>query len=114
MPLSEEEQRILRQIEEQLQSDQRFANAVSPSGLYRHSARTLRWAIAGLVVGLGLLVVALQVHFLLAFVAFLAMLGCVLVIERTARAMGRAGIADVAATMRRHRSNATSRLRRKG
>jgi hypothetical protein len=42
------------------------------------------------------------------------MLACVLVIERTARAMGRAGIADVAATMRRHRSNASSRLRRKG
>ena len=47
MPLSEEEQRILRQIEEQLQSDQRFANAVSSSGLYRHSARTLRWAFDG-------------------------------------------------------------------
>ena len=114
MPLSEEEQRILRQIEEQLQSDQRFANAVSSSGLYRHSARTLRWAIAGLIIGLGLLVLALQVHYLLAFAVFIGMLACVLVIERTARAMGKVGMADVAATMRRHRTNASSRLRRKG
>lgn len=113
MPLSEEEQRILRQIEEQLQSDQRFANAVSSSGLYRHSARTLRWAIAGLVAGLVLLLVALQVHYVLAFAAFVGMLACVLVIERTARAMGKAGIADVAATMRRHRTSASSRLRRR-
>lgn len=113
MPLSEEEQRILRQIEEQLQSDQRFAHAVSSSGLYSHSARTLRWAIAGLVAGLALLVFALQVHYLLAFAAFLGMLGCLLVIERTARAMGRAGIADVAGAMRRHRASAASRFRRK-
>jgi hypothetical protein len=96
MPLSEDEQRILRQIEEQLQSDPKFASAVSSSGLYSHGAKTLRWAIVGLVVSLGLLVLLLQVHFLAAFAAFVAMLACLVVIERTARAMGKAGIQDVA------------------
>jgi hypothetical protein len=100
MPLSEDEQRILRQIEEQLQSDPKFASAVSSSGLYSHGAKTLRWAIVGLVVSLGLLVLLLQVHFLAAFAAFVAMLACLVVIERTARAMGKAGIQDVAGALR--------------
>jgi Flp pilus assembly protein TadB len=109
MPLSEDEQRILRQIEEQLQSDTKFANAVSSSGLYKHSARTLRWGVVGLVALLAVLVIALQIHFLVAFVAFLGMLGCLVVIERNARAMGRAGIQDVAATLRNARQNARQR-----
>ena len=103
MPLSEDEQRILRQIEEQLQSDEKFASAVSSSGLYSHGAKTLRWAVVGLVLCLALLVVLLQVHFLAAFAAFLAMLACLVVIERTARAMGKAGIQDVAGVLRNAR-----------
>ena len=56
MSLSDDEQRILRQIEQELQNDSKFAQAVSPSGLYSHSARTVRRAIFGLVIGLVLLV----------------------------------------------------------
>ena len=50
MALSDDEQRILRQIEQELQNDEKFAQAVSPAGLYRHSAKLVRWAIVGLVV----------------------------------------------------------------
>lgn len=110
MPLSEDEQRILRQIEEQLQSDPKFASAVSSSGLYSHGAKTLRWAVVGLVVSLALLLVLLQVHFLAAFAAFVAMLGCLVVIERTARAMGKAGLQDVTGALR----NARFASRRRG
>ncbi len=60
MALSDDEQRILRQIEQELQNDSKFAQAVSPSGLYTHSARTVRWAVIGLVVGLALLIGLLQ------------------------------------------------------
>jgi hypothetical protein len=100
MPLSEDEQRILRQIEEQLENDPKFAQAVSSSGLYRHSARTVWWAVLGVVAGLALLLVLLQVHFVLAFAGFVVMLACAAVIERQLRAMGRAGIQDVAASLR--------------
>lgn len=110
MPLSDDEQRILRQIEEQLQTDQKFAQLASPAGLYRQSARSVRWAILGAVVGLVLTVVALQVHFLLAFVGFLFMLGCVLVIERQLRAIGKVGVQDIAASLRNSRI-ATARIR---
>lgn len=73
MALSDDEQRILRQIEQELQNDSKFAQAVSPSGLYTHSVRTVRWAIVGLVVSLAVLVVLLQVHFIAAFAVFIGM-----------------------------------------
>lgn len=104
--LSDNEQRILRQIEEQLETDTRFAQAVSPAGLYRHSARTVRWAVLGVLVSLVATVALLQVHFMLAFVGFLGMLFFVLVIERQLRAIGKAGIQDIAATIRTSRLNA--------
>lgn len=100
MPLSDDEQRILRDIEQQLQSDERFATAVSPSGLYRHSVKTVRWAALGVFSSLVFTVVALQVHFILAFAGFLGMLACVLVIERQLRAMSKVGLKDVAASIR--------------
>lgn len=110
MALSDDEQRILRQIEQELQNDSKFAQAVSPSGLYTHSARTVRWAIIGLVLCLGLLVALLQLHFLAAFVAFTAMVGLLAVIERNARAMGKAGIQDVAGAIRKARMSAGRRF----
>ncbi len=106
MPLSEDEQRILRQIEESLGADERFAQAVSPSGLYRHSARKVRSAIFGALVSLVVTIALLQVHYMLAFVGFLGMLACVLVIERELRAIGKAGLQDIAATIKSSRLNA--------
>ena len=49
MALSEDEQRILRQIEQELQNDEQFAAKVSSSGLYSHPVRVVRRAIVGLV-----------------------------------------------------------------
>lgn len=103
VPLSDDEQRILREIEAQLKTDEKFASAVSSSGLYRHSARTIRRAALGVLGCLVALVLALQVHFLLAFVAFGGMLGCALVIERQVRLIGRAGVQDLAQTIKRPR-----------
>ena len=106
MPLSAEEQRILQQIEQSLETDERFASAVKPSGIYAHSARKAWWAGIGAIVSLVFTVVALQVHFLLAFTGFIAMLGCVLAIEKQLRAMSKVGLKDVAASLRNSRLNA--------
>jgi Flp pilus assembly protein TadB len=110
MALSDDEQRILRQIEQELQNDSKFAQAVSPSGLYTHSVRTVRWAVVGLAICLGLLIALLQVHFLAAFAVFVVMLGLVVVIERNARAMGKAGIQDMAGAIRKARLSAGRRF----
>jgi hypothetical protein len=93
MPLSEDEQRILKQIEEQFyESDPSFAEKVSAPGLYRPALRRARWAVAGLIASLVGLVLLLPVHFLLSFACFLGMLACAFVIEDSARAVGRAGL----------------------
>lgn len=99
VPLSDDEQRILREIEDQLKSDEKFASAVSSSGLYRHSARRVTWSAIGLLVSLVAVVVGLQIHYLLAFAAFVAMVGCALLIERQLRLIGRAGVQDLAQKM---------------
>lgn len=96
MPLSDDEQRILREIEDQLKSDEKFATAVSSSGLYRHSARRVSWWLVLMVVCLAGIVAGLQIHFLVAFGAFVGMLGCALAIERQLRLIGRAGVQDLA------------------
>jgi hypothetical protein len=86
MPLSEDEQRILHQIEQQFyESDPDFAYNVSQTSLYRHAFRNIKWAALGLVAGLVFLLLTLSVHVLLAFTGFLMMLACAFVIERTSR-----------------------------
>lgn len=106
VPLSDNEQQILRQIEAQLESDERFAQAVSPSGLYRPAVRRVRWAVLGAVLSLGLVFVGLQFHFTAGFAGFVLMLACVLVIERELRSMGKAGVRDLSAVLRTTRENA--------
>jgi hypothetical protein len=101
MPLSEDEQRILHQIEQQFyESDPDFAQSVSQTSLYRHAFRRIKWAALGLVLGLVFLIATLQVHFALAFCGFLIMLLSAFVIEKNARAMGRAGLEQVTHTIR--------------
>ena len=111
VPLSDDEQRILREIEANLKTDERFAQKVSSGGLYLHAARTVKRAALGLVASLVAMVFALQVHFLLAFVVFVGMLGLLVVIERQLRLMGRAGVQDLTQSIRRPRVTVQRRPR---
>lgn len=106
VPLSDNEQQILRQIEAQLESDERFAQAVSPSGLYRPAVKKVRWAALGAVASLALVFVGLQFHFSAGFAGFALMLLCVLVIERELRAVGKVGMRDFGTMLRTTRENA--------
>lgn len=101
MPLSEEEQRILHQIEQQFyESDPRFAQSVSQTSLYRHALRQVKFGVGGLIVGLGILVALLPINSALSFLGFIVMLGSAFVIERNVRAMGREGLRHLAGTSR--------------
>ncbi len=84
MPLSEDEQRILRQIEQELASDPTFAEKG-----YRVSRKRLILLSLGLVVGLVLTVAGLTVSFWLAFVAFLGVLALAVLLESEVRVIGR-------------------------
>ena len=56
------------------------------------------------------MVVCIPVHYIAAFAAFVGMLALLAVIERNARAMGKAGIQDMAGAIRKARSSAGRRL----
>ena len=113
MPLSEDEQRILRQLEQQLETDKEFAQNVSQSGLYRHAVRTVRWAALGMVASLAFTIATLQIHFALAFIGFLGMLACAVVIEGKLRAMSKAGYKDVVQVLRTASLNSKAKMRSK-
>lgn len=101
MPLSEDEERILKDIEREFyENDPEFAREVGETTLYRHSWRSIKLALVGFVAGLVLLVLALSVSVWLAFGGFVVMLVSALVIERNARKMGRAGLESVTKSLR--------------
>lgn len=101
VPLSEDEQRILQEIEANLtESDPRLVQEVSETTLYRHSARIIKWAILGFVAGLVLLLLTFTNQLLLGVVGFLVMLLCLLVIERNVRKLGKAGLDSLTGSMR--------------
>jgi len=103
VPLSEEEQRILHEIEQQFyESDPAFAREVGKTTLYRHAGRNLKWAAVGFVCGFVLLLVSFASSLLLGFAGFLVMLGSAVVFERNLRKMGRAGWRQVSDTMKTH------------
>jgi len=96
MPLSEDEQRILDEIEQNFQRDDpRLAKEVGETTVYRYALGSLRKSIAGFVIGLVVMVGALQTSYIVSFVGFLLMWYCALIFERNLRTMGRAGLSQV-------------------
>lgn len=101
MPLSEDEQRILAEIEKNLhESDPQLAREVGETTVYRHAIGSLKWSIVGVVVGIVVMIATLQIHYLLAFGGFLVMLVSSLGFERNLRMMGRAGVDQFAKAFR--------------
>ncbi len=96
MPLSEDEERILNEMEEQLQaSDPRLVKEVSETTVYTQPLRSMKWAVAGFISGVALMVATLSTSYLLAFIGFLVMLCSALRLEHNARVVGRTGLRQV-------------------
>lgn len=96
MPLSEDERRILSEIEQQLyETDPGLAHEVSSTTVFTHGFRHIRLAAAGFVVGLVVLVLSLSVSYLLSFVGFLIMLASAWYGERNLRRVGKASLQKV-------------------
>ncbi|MEA3019405.1 MAG: hypothetical protein QOI47_929 [Actinomycetota bacterium] len=117
VPLSEDEERILHEIEQQLHAtDPQLVREVGSTTLYRHAGRNLKWAALGFVAGLVFLMVTFTTSTPLAALGFLAMLGSALAFERNLRKMGKAGwrqwTQSVGASgVRDYFGNASSRVR---
>ena len=96
MPLSEDEQRILREIEDRLyESDPALANEVRTRTVHTAVLRRIRLAAVGMVVSLALTIFLLSVHFLLAFVGFLVTFALGAVIESGIRQLGQDGMGEL-------------------
>jgi cytochrome c oxidase assembly factor CtaG len=80
MPLSEEEQRILRQIEEQLQRDPRFSRQQRAP---RQAKGGGTWAAVGAVAFLAATVLLIGVSPYAAFVAFVLCAACAVSVVRS-------------------------------
>ena len=93
MPLSEDEERILHEIEQQLHAtDPQFAHEVGTTTLFRHAGRNLKWAALGFVVGfLFMIFTFVSAGPLVGGLGFLLMLGSAMAFERNLRKMGKAG-----------------------
>lgn len=103
VPLSEDEQRILQQIEQQFHvTDPEFAGEIEKHTLYSHYLRLLKWAGIAFVACVVVLVVALatETTFVVAFAAFVGMLLCALWFERSLRKLGKAGLEQLTQSMR--------------
>src|ERR687891_427766 len=101
MPLSEAEQRIPKEIEANLSAtDPALVQQVSETTLYRHATRAIKWAVVGFLAGLLLLLFTFTRALALGVVGFLVMLGCLLVIERNVRKMGKAGLENLTGSVR--------------
>ncbi|OUX44940.1 MAG: hypothetical protein CBE21_00090 [Proteobacteria bacterium TMED261] len=97
MPLSEDEERILNEIEDQLyESDPALAREVSETTVYTHPLRNLKWSIAGFIAAAVVMILTLSTSYILSFIGFLGMLGSALSLERNARHLGRTGIQQAA------------------
>ena len=84
MPLSEDEQRILRQIEHELEQDPTFAQRG-----YRVSRRRSMVLAFGLVVGLIITIGGLAINFVVAFAGFVLVLVMAIMLESEVRLLGR-------------------------
>jgi hypothetical protein len=98
VPLSEDEQRILRQIEEQLQRDPGFGRNLHQRA--HGDRRVLMLSGVAAVACLVLTVAFLSISPFLSFAAFIGAVIASLVCERHARSLGEAGIGHLTDSMR--------------
>jgi len=101
VPLSEDEQRILHEIERSFyENDPAFARGVKESPtVYRHAGRNMKWAALGFVAGLVIMIVFLS-SLVLALVGFAVMLVSALFFHDNLRKMGRAGLQQLSESVR--------------
>ena len=90
VPLSEDEQRILRQIEQELEQDPTFSNRG-----YRVSRKRAVGLAFGLFVGLAITVLGLSVNFLVSFGGFVLVLVMAVLLESELRVIGRDRLASL-------------------
>jgi hypothetical protein len=119
VPLNENEERILAEIERQFHAeDPDSARRIGSTTLQAYLARNCRWAALGFLVGLIILVVAFASSWILGVFGFLIMVASTVVLIQNLRKMSRLGIEHVSKSIAGQNfsqamDDATRRLRRR-
>lgn len=103
MPLNENEERILREIESQFHAqDPDSARRIGSTSLPRYLARNCKWSALGLVAGLIILLVAFSTSWVVAVFGFLLMVGSAVVLIRNLHRIGRFGWQQISSAAAGH------------
>lgn len=90
MPLSEEEQRVLAEIERQFyEEDPALARAVRSRRPPRSGPRRVIWPVLGFLASLVVLLAGFTQHWALGLLGFLGMVGCLFVLQSQLRALSK-------------------------
>ncbi len=101
MPLSEDEQRILQQIEQRFYAqDPQSARRIGSTTLPRYLAGNLGWASLGFVLGLVVVLASFASSWILAIFGFAIMLASAVVFTHNLRRMGRHGWEQLRASVK--------------
>ena len=100
MPLNENEERILAEIERQFHaSDPESAKRIGSTTLQRYLARNCKWAAVGFVAGLVILLAAFASSWILGIFGFLVMVASAVVLIQNLHKMSRLGLEQVSRSM---------------
>jgi hypothetical protein len=114
VPLSEDEQRILSEIERSFyEHDPAFAREVSSATLTRHAGRYAKLAGVAFLGGLLLLLTSFASLFWLGALGFLVMLGSAFVFVTNVRKLTRAGLHEITRVRGRSIGDAVAEQRRR-
>jgi hypothetical protein len=101
VPLSEDEQRALHEIERRFyEHDPKYAESISTATLYRALWKKCRRAIIGFCVGLVVLLASFASSWVVGAIGFFIMLVCAVIFTRNLRKLGHAGWQEVSQQMR--------------
>lgn len=101
MPLNENEERILHEIEQRfLANDPESANRLGSTTLPKYLARNCKWALLGFLVGLVVLLVGFASSWIVGVFGFAVMLVSAIVLTHNLRRMGQHGIRQLSQSMR--------------
>ena len=103
MPLNEDEQRILQEIERQFHADDpESAKRIGSTTLPRYLARNCRWAAFVFLLGLIILVVGFASSWVVGIFGFLVMVAAAVVLIQNLHKMGRLGLQQVSRSIGGH------------
>ena len=119
MPLNENEERILHEIEQRFfANDPDSANRLRSTTLNKYLARNCKWAALGFLAGLVVLLVGFASSWVVGVFGFAIMLVSAIALTHNLRRMGQHGFRQLSESMRGRNLNeaiedATRRLRRR-